>query len=96
MEKHKIEFNFNVGEEVFFMHENTVTRGIVSEIDIKVTTIKKANFILNMHNTWTPKYSIVYKITDTKKQNGETCEPSSLYREQSLLFGTKQELIESL
>ena len=96
MEKHKIEFNFNVGKEVFFIHNNTVVRGVVSEIDIKVTTIKKANFILNMHNTWTPEYSIVYKITDTKKQNGETCGPSSPYREQSLLFGTKQELIERL
>ncbi len=96
MKKHQIEFNFNIGNEVYFMDKNIILKGVVSEIDIKVTTIKKANFILNMHNTWTPKYSIVYKITDTKKQNGETCGPSSPYREQSLLFGTKQELIERL
>ena len=95
MEKHKIEFNFNVGEEVFFMHKNTVARGIVSEIDIKVTTVQ-AQTRPEMRNTWTPKYSIVYKLTDTKNQNGETCEASSIYREQRLLFGTKQELIGSL
>lgn len=96
MKTNKIELNFDIGNEVYFMDKNIIVRGVVSEIDIKVTTIKKATFALNMRNTWTPKYSIVYKITDTKNQNGASHEPSSIYREQSLLFGTKQELIGSL
>lgn len=95
MEKHKIEFNFNVGEEVFFMYKNTVARGIVSEIDIKVTTVQNQDR-LELSNMWTPKYSIVYKITDTKNQNSKTLDPLSVHKEQSLLFGSKQELIESL
>lgn len=82
MEKHKIEFNFNVGNEVYFMDKNIVARGIVSEIDIKITTVQK--------------HSIVYKIIDIKNQNSKTLEALSIYREQSLLFGSKQELIESL
>ena len=95
MEKHKIEFNFNAGEEVFFMHENTVARGIVSEIDIKVTTVQ-AQTRPEMSNTWTPRYNIIYKLMDTKDKDGISLEPLSVYKEQSLLFGTKQELIESL
>ena len=91
MEKHKIEFNFNVGEEVFFMHKNSINTGIVSEIDIKVTVFQNENRI-DMHNTWIPKYNIIYKIMDPK-----TTDPVvSVHKEQSLLFGTKQELIESL
>ena len=95
MEKHKIEFNFNVGEEVFFMHKNTVARGIVSEIDIKVTTVQ-AQTRPEMSNTWTPKYNIIYRIMDTKNKDSLSLEPLSVHKEQSLLFGTKQELIESL
>lgn len=82
MEKHKIEFNFNVGDEVYFMDKNIVATGVVSEIDIKVTTVQK--------------HSIVYKIKDIKNQNSKTFEALSVYREQSFLFGSKQELIESL
>ena len=89
MEKHQIEFNFNVGEEVFFMHKNTVTTGIVLEIDIKVTVFQNENRI-DMHNTWLPKYNIIYKIVYQKT------DPLSVHKEQSLLFGSKQELIESL
>ena len=89
MKKHQIEFNFNVGEEVFFMHKNTVTTGIVLEIDVKVTVFQNEKRI-DMHNTWVPKYNIIYKIVDPKT------DPLSIHKEQSLLFGTKQELIESL
>ena len=95
MKKHKIEFNFNVGEEVFFMHKNTVAIGIVSEIDIKVTTVQ-AQTRLEMSDTWTQKYNIIYRIMDKKNKDSLTSEPLSVYKEQSLLFGTKQELIESL
>ena len=49
MKKHQIEFNFNIGNEVYFMDKNIILKGVVSEIDIKVTTIKKANFILNFN-----------------------------------------------
>ena len=94
MEKHKIEFNFNVGEEVFFMNKNNVARGIVSEIDIKVTTVQ-AQTRPEMSNTWTPKYNIMYRIMDTKNKDNISLDPR-VYKEQSLLFGTKQELIESL
>ena len=95
MKKHKIEFNFNVGEEVFFMHKNTVARGIVSEIDIKVTTVQ-AQTRPEMSNTWTPKYNIIYKIMDPKNKDTLSLEPVGIHKEQSLLFATKQELIESL
>ena len=95
MEKHKIEFNFNVGEEVFFMHKNTVARGIVSEIDIKVTTVQ-AQTRPEMSHTWTPKYNIIYRIMDTKNKDSLSLDPLSVDKEQSLLFGSKQELIESL
>ena len=96
MEKHKIEFNFNVGEEVFFMHKDTVARGIVSEIDIKVTTVQ-AQTRPEMRNIWTPKYNIIYRIMDTKDKDGVSLEPLSVvHKEQSLLFGSKQELVESL
>lgn len=95
MKKHKIEFNFNVGEEVFFMNKNNVARGIVSEIDIKVTTVQ-AQTRPEMSNTWTPKYNIIYRIMDVKNKDSSPFDPLSVYKEQSLLFGTKQELIESL
>ena len=89
MEKHKIEFNFNVGEEVFFMHKNSIATGIVSEIDIKVTTAQDKERP-EMRNAWILKYNIIYKIMNPKT------DPVIIHKEQSLLFGTKQELIESL
>lgn len=79
----KIETKFDVGQEVYFMHDNKVQTAKITEVNITI-------FELNAQYC-TTKSTCLYKLSFRASERS-----GSIVKDESELFATKEDLLKSL